>query len=117
MPEVLIIGAGPSGLVLALWLAKAGVAVRIVDAAAGPGETSRAIGVHARTLEYYRQLGIADAVVAAGTVVRTLRFRLDGKSETEVPLGRFGVIPRCAAAGRIRSLTQCFVSFSQPPPR
>jgi NADPH-dependent 2,4-dienoyl-CoA reductase/sulfur reductase-like enzyme len=54
--DVLIIGAGPTGLVLALWLTKLGVKVRIVDKTAEPGTTSRALAVHARTLELYRQL-------------------------------------------------------------
>ena len=49
--DVLIIGAGPTGLVLALWLTKLGVKVRIVDKAAEPGATSRALAVQARTLE------------------------------------------------------------------
>ena len=62
--EVAVVGAGPTGLVLALWLARRGVAVRIVDAAARAGTTSRALVVHARTLELYRQLGIADDIVA-----------------------------------------------------
>src|SRR5579863_139710 len=64
--DVLIIGAGPTGLVLALWLAKLGVTVRIIDKTAGPGTTSRALAVQARTLELYRQLDLADAVVARG---------------------------------------------------
>jgi 2-polyprenyl-6-methoxyphenol hydroxylase-like FAD-dependent oxidoreductase len=54
--DVLIIGAGPTGLVLALWLSKLGVKVRIVDKTAEPGTTSRALAVQARTLELYRQL-------------------------------------------------------------
>ena len=49
--DVLIIGAGPTGLVLALWLARLGVRVRIVDKTAEPGTTSRALAVQARTLE------------------------------------------------------------------
>src|SRR5918911_4770988 len=63
---VLIVGAGPTGLVLALWLAKAGIPVRIIDRAAEPGTASRAVGVQARTLEFYRQLGIAQEVVERG---------------------------------------------------
>ena len=47
--DVLIIGAGPTGLVLALWLTKLGVKVRIVDKTVEPGTTSRALAVHART--------------------------------------------------------------------
>ena len=64
--DVLIVGAGPTGLVLALWLTKLGVKVRIVDKTAEPGTTSRALAVQARTLELYRQLDLADAVVAKG---------------------------------------------------
>jgi hypothetical protein len=48
--DVLIVGAGPSGLVLALWLTHLGVKVRIVDKAAAPATTSRALVVHARTM-------------------------------------------------------------------
>ena len=43
-----------------------GVRVRIIDKAAEPGTTSRALAVQARTLEFYRQLGLADAVVERG---------------------------------------------------
>ena len=64
--EVLIIGAGPTGLVLALWLTRLGVRVRIVDKTAQPGTTSRALAVQARTLELYGQIGLADAVVERG---------------------------------------------------
>lgn len=56
-PPVLIVGAGPTGLVLALWLTRLGVTVRIIDKAIEPGTTSRALAVQARTLEFYRQLG------------------------------------------------------------
>ena len=64
--EVLIVGAGPTGLVLALWLNRMGVRLRIIDRAPSPGQTSRALAVHARTLEFYDQFGIADDVVARG---------------------------------------------------
>jgi 2-polyprenyl-6-methoxyphenol hydroxylase-like FAD-dependent oxidoreductase len=64
--EVIIVGAGPTGLVLALWLTKLGVSVRIIDKTAEPGTTSRALAVQARTLELYRQLDLADAVLANG---------------------------------------------------
>jgi 2-polyprenyl-6-methoxyphenol hydroxylase-like FAD-dependent oxidoreductase len=64
--NVLIIGAGPTGLALALWLTRLGVKVRIVDKTAGPGTTSRALAVQARTLELYRQLDLTQAVIAEG---------------------------------------------------
>ena len=61
--DVLIVGGGPTGLVLALWLTRLGVRVSIVDKTAEPGTTSRALVVHARTLELYNQLGLAEPVV------------------------------------------------------
>jgi len=64
--EVLIAGAGPTGLVLALWLVRQGIKVRIVDRNAGPGTHSRAMAVQARTLELYRQLDLVDEIVAGG---------------------------------------------------
>ena len=84
-PGVLIIGAGPTGLVLALWLTKQGVPVRIVDKTAGPGTTSRALAVHARTLELYRQLDLADAVVAKGYTVPGMRLWLGGEQKARIP--------------------------------
>lgn len=64
--DVLIAGAGPTGLVLALWLTRLGVRVRIIDRTAEPGTTSRALAVQARTLELYRQLDLADIIVERG---------------------------------------------------
>ena len=54
--EVLVVGAGPTGLTLALWLRRFGIAVRVIDRSTGPGETSRALAVQARTLEFQRQI-------------------------------------------------------------
>jgi 2-polyprenyl-6-methoxyphenol hydroxylase-like FAD-dependent oxidoreductase len=48
--QVLIVGAGPTGLALALFMAKAGVKPMIIDKNSGPGQASRAMGVQARTL-------------------------------------------------------------------
>ena len=64
--QVLIVGAGPTGLVLALWLTRLGVRVRIVDKAGQSATTSRAVAVQARTLELYAQVGLADVVAARG---------------------------------------------------
>src|ERR1700736_1036226 len=76
---VLIVGAGPTGLVLALWLTKLGVKVRIVDKTAEPGTTSRALAVQARTLELYRQLDLADAVVEHGHKVPAVNLWVKGE--------------------------------------
>ncbi|MDK1493128.1 FAD-dependent monooxygenase [Sinorhizobium sp. 7-81] len=88
--QVLIVGAGPTGLVLALWLRRCGVDLRIIDKASGPGETSRAIAVQARTLEFYRQLGIVDDVLAAGIRVERLAVRTPSGVAATLKLGDFG---------------------------
>src|SRR5215475_227295 len=90
---VLIIGAGPTGLVLALWLTRLGVRVRIVDKTAEPGTTSRAVAVQARTLELYRQVNLAEAVVEAGVKVAAANFWARGVRAARVPLGRMGEGP------------------------
>src|SRR5262245_43459703 len=87
---VLIIGAGPTGLALALWLTRLGVRVRIIDKTAEPGTTSRAVAVQARTLELYRQVGLADAVVEAGVKVAGVNLWVRGAKAARVPLQRLG---------------------------
>src|ERR1700687_4181129 len=64
--DLLIVGAGPTGLVLALWMTRLGVRVRIFDKTAEPGTTSRALAVQGRTLGLYRQVDLAEAVVERG---------------------------------------------------
>ncbi|MGE8153509.1 FAD-dependent oxidoreductase [Pseudomonas vancouverensis] len=88
--DVLIIGAGPTGLVLALWLSKLGVHVRIVDKTSAPGTTSRAVAVQARTLELYRQLDLAEAVVENGHQVKGGNFWVKGEAVARLPLSRIG---------------------------
>jgi 2-polyprenyl-6-methoxyphenol hydroxylase-like FAD-dependent oxidoreductase len=82
--DVLIIGAGPTGLVLALWLAKLGVTVRIVDKTAAAGTTSRALAVQARTLELYRQLDLTDSVLERGHKVPGINLWARGKRVARV---------------------------------
>src|SRR5262249_49729078 len=87
---VLIVGAGPTGLVLALWLTRLGVRVRIIDKTAEPATTSRAVAVQARTLEFYRQLALAGAVVEAGVQVAAANLWVGGAKAARLPLGRMG---------------------------
>ena len=77
--QILIVGAGPTGLVLALCLAHHGIKLRIIDKNSGPGQASRAMAVQARTLEFYRQLGFADEVVALGIKMERLHLRESGQ--------------------------------------
>ncbi len=88
--DVLIIGAGPTGLVLALCLTKLGVKVRIVDMTASPGTTSRALAVHARTLELYRQLDLADTVVARGHKIPAVNMWVQGEKKARVSFEEIG---------------------------
>src|SRR6266404_4882635 len=93
--DVLIIGAGPTGLVLALWLTKLGVKVRIVDKTAEPGTTSRALAVQARTLELYRQLDLTGAVMAGGHKVPAVNLWAKGESAARLSFETvgFGLTP------------------------
>jgi 2-polyprenyl-6-methoxyphenol hydroxylase-like FAD-dependent oxidoreductase len=89
--DVLIVGAGPTGLLLALWLTSLGVRVLIVDKTAEPGTTSRALAVQARTLEFYSQLGIADAVIERGRKVAAAHLWASGKDVARLVFGDMGV--------------------------
>ena len=64
--DVLIVGAGPTGLMLANQLARRGVRALIIDRHAGPSLQTRALGVQARTLEIYAQLGIVERALELG---------------------------------------------------
>src|SRR6478609_7767858 len=78
---VVIVGGGPTGLMLAGELALAGIDVAIVERRAGPDLTgSRAGGLHARTIEVLDQRGIADRFLSEGEVAQVAGFggiRLD----------------------------------------
>jgi 2-polyprenyl-6-methoxyphenol hydroxylase-like FAD-dependent oxidoreductase len=88
--DVLVVGAGPTGLVLALWLAKLAVRVRIIDKTAEPGTTSRALAVQARTLELYRQLDLANTVVANGHKVPAVNLWVRGEPAARIPFETIG---------------------------
>lgn len=90
MVDVLIVGAGPTGLVLALWLTKQGIKVRIIDRTSAPGSTSRAMVVQARTLELYRQLELDGPVTAAGHKNPGLNLWVGGKRKARLALGEAG---------------------------
>ena len=87
---ILIVGAGPTGLVLALRLAAHGVSFRIIEKNPGPGLASRAMALHARTLEFYDQLGFADEIVGLGLKVETIHLRNTGREVAELNLNDMG---------------------------
>jgi 2-polyprenyl-6-methoxyphenol hydroxylase-like FAD-dependent oxidoreductase len=88
--DVLVVGAGPTGLVLALWLARLKVRVRIVDKTIEPGTTSRAVAVQARTLEFYRQVDLADTLVERGRKAGAANLWVAGKQVARAVLGDMG---------------------------
>jgi 2-polyprenyl-6-methoxyphenol hydroxylase-like FAD-dependent oxidoreductase len=89
--DVLVVGAGPTGLVLALWLSHMGVTVRVVDEALEPGTTSRALVVQARTLELYRPFGLAEELVRRGREAQAINLWARGEKRGRAEFGRMGV--------------------------
>lgn len=77
--DVVVVGAGPTGLVLAAQLAKQGSRVRIVDQADVRAPLSRAIGLHARTLELFDGMGILDRFLEIGHPVHAIEIFADGE--------------------------------------
>ena len=88
--DVLIVGAGPTGLMAANQLARRGVRTLIVDRHDGPALQTRALGVQARTLEIYAQLGIAERAVALGKRATGANMWAQGRRAARVPVGDIG---------------------------
>jgi 2-polyprenyl-6-methoxyphenol hydroxylase-like FAD-dependent oxidoreductase len=88
--DVLIVGAGPTGLALALFLTRMRVRVRIIDKTTGPGETTRATVLHARTLEFYRQVGVAEHCVTGGLEFSGVNLWVDGRHVARAPFDDLG---------------------------
>lgn len=88
--DVCVIGAGPTGLMAANWLERLGVDAIVIDGKAGPTRESRALGVQARTMEIYAQLGVVDQVLAQAVPADELRPGVGRRSWSPVPLGQIG---------------------------
>ncbi|WP_052723668.1 FAD-dependent monooxygenase [Paenibacillus wulumuqiensis] len=73
--DVLIVGAGPTGLTLAIELMRRGVSCRIIDKAAEPSRQSKALGIMARTLELLDHSGITEQLVEQGQPVKAVQVR------------------------------------------
>ncbi|HTV19842.1 MAG TPA: FAD-dependent monooxygenase [Polyangiaceae bacterium] len=74
--QVLVAGAGPTGLTLAIELARRSVRARLVDVAAEPFVGSRGKGLQPRTLEVFHAIGVIDELIAAGALYPRLRFHV-----------------------------------------
>ena len=89
-PEVLVVGAGPTGLLLAAELERRDVGCMLIDALDAPRGWDRATVVHARSLQILEALGIVDGVLDAGVRTRASRIYSDGALLGEVDLGLTG---------------------------
>jgi 2-polyprenyl-6-methoxyphenol hydroxylase-like FAD-dependent oxidoreductase len=88
--DVLIVGAGPTGLMLANQLARRGVRPIIIDRHSGPAQQSRAMAVQARTLEIYSKLGIAKQARDLGKPGVGANMWAEGRLRARIPLGDIG---------------------------
>jgi 2-polyprenyl-6-methoxyphenol hydroxylase-like FAD-dependent oxidoreductase len=88
--DVLVVGAGPTGLMLANQLARRGVRAMIIDRHAGPVVETRALGVQARTLEIYTHLGIDRQAIDLGRKAEGANMWVHGRRAAWVPLSEIG---------------------------
>jgi 2-polyprenyl-6-methoxyphenol hydroxylase-like FAD-dependent oxidoreductase len=98
---VLIVGAGPTGLTLAIELARRTIPFRLIDRDARRSETSRAIGTQARTVEVFRIMGIPEAALQPAVWPRALRF-----AERERTLARIPFDPAPGSEPRLLSMKE-----------
>src|ERR1043165_8120725 len=88
--DVLIVGAGPTGLMLANQLARRGVRPLVIDRHSGPAQQTRAMAVQARTMEIYSSMGLVDQALALGNRGTAANMWTNGKWGARIPLGDIG---------------------------
>ncbi|HEY2745007.1 MAG TPA: FAD-dependent monooxygenase [Polyangia bacterium] len=88
---ILVVGAGPTGLSMAIELQRRGVPFRIIDKATARSDKSRALAVQARSLELMRPWGVADELVAAGAKVYETEWYIEKKPSAKFEFGDLGI--------------------------
>jgi 2-polyprenyl-6-methoxyphenol hydroxylase-like FAD-dependent oxidoreductase len=86
--DALVVGAGPVGLILASELRRHGASCRIVDRAAAPTDKSKAVILHARTIEHLDQFALAQEFIERGTVLHGVSFFQGGRRVTQLRFDR-----------------------------
>ena len=86
-PDVVVVGAGPAGLVAAAELARRGVRIRVIDKLAQPTDQSRAIAAHARSLDMFDRMGIVDEMVSTGIKATAMQLYAGHSRLFRIPLG------------------------------
>lgn len=87
MTDVLVVGAGPTGLTMAIELKRRGIDVRCVEKLEVPSDKSRALVVHARTLELMQKIGLAEQLIERGKRAIGVSLVVEGKEATRFDLG------------------------------
>jgi len=88
--EVLIVGAGPSGLMMACQLAFHGIRFRIIDKKEGPTTNSGALIVQARSVEIFNRMGIAQKAIREGIIANNINILFNGKPLIKIPVRNIG---------------------------
>jgi len=88
--DVLVVGAGPTGLMPANQLVRRGIRTLIIDRHAGPARETRALGVQARTLEIYAQLALDKRAIDLGKIGTGANLWANGRKMAHVPLSDAG---------------------------
>jgi 2-polyprenyl-6-methoxyphenol hydroxylase-like FAD-dependent oxidoreductase len=88
LSNVLVVGAGPTGLAAALFLRLRGLPVRIIDQAGAPASTSRALAVNPRTLELLEESGVTQRMVATGRALEGALFYQGWRPLARMEFGR-----------------------------
>ena len=84
--DVLIVGAGPTGLMLSCLLRRLGISIRLMDKNLSPATESRAIGIQARTLELFQNLGIVEKLLRQGLRAGGAEIFLNGRRRLRIDI-------------------------------